>query len=128
MFYKSERGHTLNYRVSFKKGIKHFDIYSSRMSGMEIIDTLDRIQDDLESMYRELSSIISDLSPKIKEPEKRISKKSGFLVWNSFLDLVKNEMESDGSQVKYDDLVKKALELKRSNPESYKLFSETWTP
>ena len=98
------------------------------MSGMEIIDTLDRIQDDLESMYRELSSIMSDLSPKIKEPAKKISKKSGFQVWNSFLDLVKNEMESDGSQVKYDDLVKKALELKRSNPESYKLFSETWTP
>jgi hypothetical protein len=98
------------------------------MSGMEIIDTLDRIQDDLESMYRELSCIISDLSPKIKEPVKKVSKKSGFLVWNSFLDLVKSEMESDGSQVKYDDLVKRALEMKRSDPESYRLFSETWTP
>jgi hypothetical protein len=98
------------------------------MSGMEIIDTLDRIQDDLESMYRELNTIILELSPKVKEPVKKVSKKSGFLVWNSFLDLVKNEMESDGSEVKYDDLVKKALEMKRSDPESYRLFSETWTP
>jgi hypothetical protein len=98
------------------------------MSGMEIIDTLDRIQDDLESMYRELSSIISELSPKIKEPVKKVSKKGGFLVWNSFVELVKSEMESDGSKVKYDDLIKKSLEMKRSDPESYRLFSETWTP
>ena len=95
---------------------------------MEIIDTLDRIQDELETMYRELSTIISDISPKIKEPVKKSSKKSGFLIWNSFLELVKSEMESDGSQVKYDDVVKRAIEMKKSDPESYKLFSETWTP
>ena len=57
---------------------------------------------------------------------KKIS--DGIQVWNSFLKIVKVEMEAGGVEVKYDDVVKRAREMKESDKEEYQLFSSTWTP
>ena len=52
----------------------------------------------------------------------------GIQVWNSFLKIVKAEMEAGGVEVKYDDIVKRAREMNQSDKEAYQLFSSTWTP
>ena len=63
--------------------------------------------------------------------QKRIlkSKKSsdGIKIWNSFLKIVKAEIEAAGGSAAYDDLVKKAKEMKEADPAAYELFSSTWT-
>ena len=74
----------------------------------------------------------------VPKEKKRIlkAKKSGdevkpkaVLIWNSFLSTVKAEMSSNGSiEVKYDDVRKKAQEMKEADPDSYRVFSENWTP
>jgi hypothetical protein len=58
------------------------------------------------------------------------SKKSsdGIKIWNSFLKIIKAEVEASGGSPAYDDLVKKAKEMKEADPAAYELFSSTWTP
>ena len=70
------------------------------------------------------------LDKKKNEPEivyKKPPSKS-LQVWNSFLKVVRTELEMNGDTVSYDDIVKKAREMKDSDPESYKLFADNWTP
>jgi len=55
-------------------------------------------------------------------------KSPGLLIWNSFVTLTRNDLEKAGSPSSYEDAVKKAQELKNNDPDSYKLFSENWTP
>jgi hypothetical protein len=57
-------------------------------------------------------------------------KPKGVLIWNSFLNTVKMEMiQADPSvEPSYNDTMKRAKELKESDPDSYKLFCENWTP
>jgi hypothetical protein len=58
----------------------------------------------------------------------KLKKSNAMAIWNSFLQIVKAEMESGGVLVKYEDVRKKAIEMKESDPESYKVFSDNWTP
>lgn len=51
-------------------------------------------------------------------------KSNAMLIWNSFMNTVRSEM---GEGVSYDEVRKKAIEMKAGDPESYKLFSENWT-
>jgi len=51
-------------------------------------------------------------------------KNTGIRIWNSFVDMVREEMPS----AKYEEVVKKARAMKQSDPISYKLFAENWTP
>jgi hypothetical protein len=55
-------------------------------------------------------------------------KAKGVVVWNSFMETVKAEMlqSSGGIDVPYEDVRKRAQEMKEADPESYKLFSENW--
>jgi DNA repair ATPase RecN len=68
---------------------------------------------------------------KKKEESEVVHKKppsKSLQVWNSFLKVVRTELEMNGSNVSYDDVVKKAREMKESDQDSYKLFAENWTP
>ena len=51
----------------------------------------------------------------------------GIKIWNSFLKVVRAEVDSTGNPMPYDDLVKKAKEMKEADPGAYELFSSTWT-
>jgi len=64
-------------------------------------------------------------TPKSEEP-----KPKGVLIWNAFMNTVKAEMMQADSTVEpsYNDIMKKSQEMKEADPESYKLFSENWTP
>ena len=87
---------------------------------------------ELEQGPEQKLNYSSESTPKPVK-EKRVlhtTKKSSdaLKVWNSFLKIVQAEMESGGEKVKYDDVVKKAKEMKESDQEAYQLFSSTWTP
>jgi hypothetical protein len=104
------------------------------VSDADLIHVLNKIQEDLSSLVEDMNTILSYNTQcdnkKVKQKNanaEKSNKTSGLLIWNSFLNIVKNEMESDGSEVKYGDLIKKAVEMKKGDPEGYKLFSETWT-
>jgi len=66
---------------------------------------------------------------KTSSPEGGEVKPKGVLIWNSFMKTVKDEMQAaaDGKEPSYDDVRKKAQELKEADPESYKLFSDNWS-
>ena len=49
-------------------------------------------------------------------------------IWNSFLKIVKAEMEATGTPTSYDDVVKRAKDMKEADKGAYDLFSATWTP
>ena len=72
----------------------------------------------------------SDLTEPVKEKRvlgvKKISDASK--IWYSFVKTVQAEMETTGEKVKYEDILKKAKEMKDGDKEGYKLFSSTWTP
>lgn len=71
-----------------------------------------------------------DSTPPLKEKRvigvKKISDASK--VWYSFLKTVQAEMEATGEKPKYEDVLKKAKEMKDGDKEAYQLFSSTWTP
>ena len=75
---------------------------------------------------------VSNQEEPSSKPAKRIVKvkkvSDGIKIWNSFLKIVKLEMEASGDTVGYDDLVKKAKEMKEADKSAYELFSSTWTP
>ena len=74
--------------------------------------------------------------PKQKKTIVKLAKKvdgeikpKGVLIWNAFMNIVKAEMTVAGSpEPSYNEVVKKAQEQKEADPESYKLFSENWSP
>lgn len=72
-----------------------------------------------------IKKTIIKLKKKLDEP-----KPKGVLIWNAFMNTVKAEMMQADTTVEppYNDIVKKAQELKESDPDSYKLFSDNWTP
>jgi hypothetical protein len=67
---------------------------------------------------------------KVKKIKSEEPKPKGVLIWNAFMNTVKAEMmQADGTvEPSYNDIMKKAQEMKEADPESYKLFSENWTP
>jgi hypothetical protein len=67
-----------------------------------------------------------DRVPVKKILKTKINDKSS-AIWNSFISLTQTTLEADGSPCTYEDAIKKAQELKKENPEDYKLFSENWT-
>jgi hypothetical protein len=113
-----------------KKGPKPY----SEMTPEEVAEAKAKRSQAKPSMTNHL--VQDEVVPK---EEKRIlkAKKSGgeavkpkaVLIWNSFLSTVKAEMSSNGSiEVKYDDVRKKAQEMKEADPDSYRVFSENWVP
>ena len=62
------------------------------------------------------------------EQEVQEPKPKGVLIWNAFMNTVKAEMMqgSNGVEPSYNDIVKKAQELKEADPISYKLFTDNW--
>jgi hypothetical protein len=56
------------------------------------------------------------------------SNSDGIKIWNSFLKIVKADLEKNGPQLNYEDLVKKAKEMKDADKDAYALFSSNWTP
>lgn len=82
---------------------------------------------------KKVEPVVSSESTPPPVKEKRVihtTKKSSdaLKIWNSFLKVVQAEMESGGEKVKYDDVVRRAKEMKESDQEAYQLFSSTWTP
>ena len=75
-------------------------------------------------------SSTQDSTPPLKEKRvlgvKKISDASK--IWYSFVKTVQAEMEATGEKPKYEDILKKAKEMKDSDKEAYSLFSSTWTP
>jgi len=67
-----------------------------------------------------------------KHTEKRViklKKKSDAInIWNSFLKVVKAELEKDCPEISYEEVVKRAKEMKEADKAAYALFSSTWTP
>jgi hypothetical protein len=68
-------------------------------------------------------------APAVEKRVIKIKKNSdGINIWNSFLKVVKTEMEKDGAQVSYEEVVKRAKEMKEADKPAYELFSSTWAP
>jgi len=88
------------------------------------------------NMARETESQVDVSAPEkalvSSEPakQKRVIKtkkiSDGIKIWNSFLKVVKLELDAVGKPVSYDELVKKAKEMKEADPIAYGLFSSTW--
>lgn len=77
--------------------------------------------------------LVSDVTTKktvlkVKKIKSDEPKPKGVLIWNAFMNTVKAEMMQADSTVEpsYNDIMKKAQEMKETDPESYKLFSENW--
>jgi len=64
---------------------------------------------------------------KVKRVIKTKKLSDGIKIWNSFLKVVRAEVDTTGNSMAYDDLVKKAKEMKEADPGAYELFSSTWT-
>jgi hypothetical protein len=74
--------------------------------------------------------VISSVEPVQPKPKRVIKTKKvsdGIKIWNSFLKVVRAEVEATGNAIPYEDLVKKAKEMKEADPGAYELFSSTWT-
>jgi hypothetical protein len=54
-------------------------------------------------------------------------KSQGLLIWNAFVSSTRKDMENTGSTVTYDEVVARAVEIKKNNPELYSQFSENWS-
>jgi hypothetical protein len=68
---------------------------------------------------------------KLVKPRRILKSKKtsdGIKIWNSFLKVVKAELDAAGTVISYDDLIKKAKEMKEADKSAYELFSATWTP
>ena len=63
-----------------------------------------------------------------KNPEALKRNSDAIKIWNSFLKIVKTEMEATGTPMSYEDVVKRAKEMKEADKSAYDLFSATWTP
>ena len=65
---------------------------------------------------------------RLKKPDAQEPKPKGVLIWNAFMNTVKAEMMqgNGGVEPSYNDIMKKAQELKEADPVSYKLFTENW--
>ena len=51
----------------------------------------------------------------------------GLLAWNAFMEMTRSEMEAEGLEpLTYNAVKKRALEVKQQDPESYKLFVESF--
>ena len=63
----------------------------------------------------------------VQEPHE--PKPKGVLIWNAFMNTVKLEMIQDknGEEPSYNEVMKKAQELKEADPISYKLFTDNWS-
>ena len=66
---------------------------------------------------------------RLKKPETQEGKPKGVLIWNAFMNTVKTEMMqgNGGVEPSYNDIMKKAQELKEADPVSYKLFADNCT-
>jgi len=65
---------------------------------------------------------------KEKNPDAIKKTSDAIKIWNSFLKIVKTEMEATGTPCSYDEVVKRAKEMKEGDKSAYELFSATWTP
>lgn len=65
---------------------------------------------------------------RLKKPDAQEPKPKGVLIWNAFMNTVKAEMMqgANGIEPSYNDIMKKAQELKEADPISYKLFTDNW--
>ena len=65
---------------------------------------------------------------RLKKPDAQEPKPKGVLIWNAFMNTVKTEMmqTNGGVEPPYNDIMKKAQELKEADPVSYKLFTDNW--
>ena len=51
----------------------------------------------------------------------------GLLAWNAFMEMTRSEMEAEGLEpLTYNAVKKRALEVKQQDPDSYKLFVESF--
>ena len=69
---------------------------------------------------------LPEQKPKRVIKTKKLS--DGIKIWNSFLKIVKVELDASGVSLSYEDLIKKAKEMKEADPSAYELFASTWTP
>lgn len=63
------------------------------------------------------------------KPEAQEPKPKGVLIWNAFMNMVKDDMMrvNGGTEPSYNDIMKKAQEMKEADPVSYKLFADNCT-
>ena len=82
----------------------------------------EKISGNLQVVAEKPAAVVDKRIIKVKKTSDAIN------IWNSFLKVVKAELEKDGTQVSYDEVVKRAKEMKESDKPAYELFSSTWTP
>lgn len=116
-----------------KKGPKPY----SEMTPEEVAEAKAKRGQGKVVQVTEINHVDEPAQPDLKPKQRKFKlkkttdevKPKAVLIWNSFLSTVKAEMSSNGSiEVKYDDVRKKAQEMKVADPDSYRVFSETWTP
>lgn len=106
------------------------ELATAKAKKLERAKVLSQETPNIQEVVIQEAPVIQDTL--VVKKEKRILKtkktRDGIKIWNSFLKIVKAEMESSGVSVSYDDLVKKAREMKEEDKSAYELFSATWTP
>jgi hypothetical protein len=108
-----------------KKGPKPY----SEMTPEELaIAKAKRLEKSIQSSSQNNVSVIEPNSKPTKRVVKVKKTSDGIKIWNSFIKIVKTEMEANGEQFTYDDIIKRAKEMKEADKSAYELFSATWTP
>ena len=108
-----------------KKGPKPY----SEMTPEELEAAKAKRQERSSENKEQLASLEQLPRPPTEKRVIKLKKSSDAInIWNSFLKVVKAELEKDGAQISYEEVVKKAKEMKESDKPAYELFSSTWTP
>ena len=100
-----------------------------------ILEKVEALQKEMAGILDEMLSIVDEYklsqqgiaqnekTPQVENP----GKINSMLIWNSFMKMVKAEMESSGRKISYAEVRRKAIEMKNLDPDSYKIFSENFT-
>ena len=111
----------------------------------DFVDTYSNTNQMVYTMKSTIQNVTEEPPPPgteepVRTPKKRVlkvkkatapgspTKPRGLLVWNSFLQMTKSEMEAAGEPTTYSTVLKRAVDTKNADLESYKLFAENWTP
>ena len=105
---------------------------SETSEALTTVSTVSTVSEDVtKPLLTTVATVPEDVHEKPQQRRVIKLKKSnsdGIKIWNSFLKIVKADLEKNGPQLNYEDLVKKAKEMKDADKDAYALFSSNWTP
>ena len=117
--------HVSDSQIKKKKGPKPY----SEMTPEELaIAKAKRLEKSVQPSSSPEVAALESVSKPVKRVVKVKKMSDGIKIWNSFLKIIKAEMEASGVIATYEELVKKAKEMKEADTSAYELFSATWTP